>query len=67
MNRLRTAYVGTSGSVTAALEPEVGMEQQTVDYLVIGAGPAGLQLGYFLDRAGRDYLILEAGGVPGSP
>jgi cation diffusion facilitator CzcD-associated flavoprotein CzcO len=42
------------------------MEQQTVDYLVIGAGPAGLQLGYFLDRAGRDYLILEAGSVPGS-
>jgi cation diffusion facilitator CzcD-associated flavoprotein CzcO len=42
------------------------MEQQTVDYLVIGAGPAGLQLGYFLDRAGRDYLILEAGGVPGA-
>ncbi|HEV2779203.1 MAG TPA: NAD(P)-binding domain-containing protein [Actinophytocola sp.] len=37
----------------------------TTDYLVIGAGPAGLQLGYFLQRAGRDYLILEAGGTPG--
>ena len=32
-----------------------------MDYLVIGAGPAGLQLGYFLARAGRDYQILEAG------
>ncbi|HEU4542219.1 MAG TPA: alpha-hydroxy-acid oxidizing protein [Jiangellaceae bacterium] len=42
------------------------MEPQTVDYLVIGAGPAGLQLGYFLHRAGRDYLILEAGEAPGS-
>jgi isopentenyl diphosphate isomerase/L-lactate dehydrogenase-like FMN-dependent dehydrogenase/thioredoxin reductase len=42
------------------------MEPQTVDYLVIGAGPAGLQLGYFLDRAGRSYLILEAGNAPGS-
>jgi isopentenyl diphosphate isomerase/L-lactate dehydrogenase-like FMN-dependent dehydrogenase/thioredoxin reductase len=42
------------------------MEPQTVDYLVIGAGPAGLQLGYFLDRARRDYLILEAGSAPGS-
>ena len=41
------------------------MDPQTVDYLVIGAGPAGLQLGYFLDRAGRDYLILEAGSAPG--
>lgn len=30
-------------------------------YLILGAGPAGLQLGYFLGAAGRDYLILEAG------
>jgi thioredoxin reductase len=34
-------------------------------YLVIGAGPAGLQLGYFLAQAGRDYLVLEAGDTPG--
>jgi thioredoxin reductase len=38
---------------------------EVVDYLIIGAGPAGLQLGYFLDRAGRDHLILEAGDAPG--
>jgi cation diffusion facilitator CzcD-associated flavoprotein CzcO len=37
-----------------------------MDYLVIGAGPAGLQLGYFLEQAGRDYLILEAGSAPGT-
>jgi thioredoxin reductase len=37
-----------------------------MDYLVIGAGPAGLQLGYFLGRAGRDYLVLEAGPTPGT-
>lgn len=30
------------------------------DYLIIGGGPAGLQLGYFLQKNGRDYLILEA-------
>lgn len=36
-----------------------------MDYLVIGAGPAGLQLGYFLARAGRDYQILEGGPAPG--
>jgi thioredoxin reductase len=36
-----------------------------MDYLVIGAGPAGLQLGYFLARAGRDYEILESGPGPG--
>jgi thioredoxin reductase len=37
-----------------------------MDYLVIGAGPAGLQLGLFLQRAGRDYRILEAGPTPGT-
>lgn len=37
-----------------------------VEYLVIGAGPAGLQIGQFLHRAGRDYLILEAAPEPAS-
>lgn len=32
-----------------------------VEYLVLGAGPAGLQLGYFLGKKGADYCILEAG------
>ncbi|WP_188188106.1 NAD(P)-binding domain-containing protein [Nonomuraea sp. SYSU D8015] len=40
------------------------MADNAVDYLVIGAGPAGLQLGYFLHRAGRTYQILEAGPAP---
>src|SRR5689334_14641757 len=38
----------------------------STDYLIIGAGPGGLQLGYFLQRAGRDYLILEQGATPGT-
>jgi len=37
-----------------------------MEYLIIGAGPAGLQLGYFLEQAGHDYLILEAGSGPGT-
>ncbi|HEY3003772.1 MAG TPA: NAD(P)-binding domain-containing protein [Kribbellaceae bacterium] len=37
-----------------------------MDYVVIGAGPAGLQLGYFLQRAGHEYLIVEAGPTPGT-
>lgn len=37
-----------------------------VDTLIIGAGPAGLQLGYYLERSGRDYLILERGDAPGT-
>jgi thioredoxin reductase len=37
-----------------------------MDYLIIGAGPAGLQLAYFLQKAGRDYHVLEAGPGPGT-
>jgi thioredoxin reductase len=39
---------------------------QSVDYLVVGAGPAGLQLAYLLHRAGLDYQVLEAGSGPGT-
>lgn len=31
------------------------------DYLIIGAGPGGLQMGYYLEKAGRRYKILEMG------
>ena len=37
------------------------MPDNALDYLVIGAGPAGLQLGYFSEKAGRSYLILGGG------
>ena len=36
------------------------------DYIIVGAGPAGLQMGYYLEKAGRDYLILEANDSAGS-
>ncbi|MGP0172643.1 NAD(P)-binding domain-containing protein [Pseudomonas sp. NCHU5208] len=36
------------------------------EFLILGAGPAGLQAGYHLDRAGRKYLILEGAGKPGA-
>ncbi|HEX4786925.1 MAG TPA: NAD(P)-binding domain-containing protein [Actinospica sp.] len=35
-------------------------------HLVIGAGPAGLQLAHHLHEAGRDYTVLEAGEAPGT-
>ncbi|ROT33832.1 NAD(P)-binding domain-containing protein [Micromonospora sp. HM5-17] len=38
----------------------------THDYLIIGAGPAGLQLAALLERDGRDYVVLEAGTAPGT-
>lgn len=40
--------------------------EESTDYLVIGAGPAGLQAGYFLQQAGRSYLIVESGPAPGT-
>ncbi|GAA1017885.1 pyridine nucleotide-disulfide oxidoreductase [Acrocarpospora pleiomorpha] len=35
-------------------------------YLIIGAGPAGLQLSYYLKRAGADYVTLERTEAPGA-
>ncbi|TVP60554.1 MAG: NAD(P)-dependent oxidoreductase [Nodularia sp. (in: Bacteria)] len=37
-----------------------------IEYLIIGAGPAGLQLGYFLEKSNANYLILEAADIPGN-
>jgi thioredoxin reductase len=34
-------------------------------YIVIGAGPAGIQLSYFLQQAGADYLTFEREAAPG--
>ncbi|HEV2345928.1 MAG TPA: NAD(P)-binding domain-containing protein [Actinocrinis sp.] len=33
-------------------------------YLIVGAGPAGLQLSYFLQQAGADYVTLEREAAP---
>jgi len=36
------------------------------DYLVLGAGPGGLQIACFLRRAGRDCVVLDASDAPGA-
>lgn len=36
------------------------------DYCIVGAGPAGIQLGHFLYHAGRDYVIYERNPKAGS-
>src|ERR1700679_2111395 len=33
--------------------------EQAHQYVIVGAGPAGLQLSYFLQQAGADYVTLE--------
>ncbi|WP_030607412.1 NAD(P)-binding domain-containing protein [Streptomyces sclerotialus] len=42
------------------------MTHTTTDYLIVGAGPAGLQLAYYLERDGHDYTVLEQGDAPGT-
>ena len=37
-----------------------------IDTIIIGAGPAGLQLGYFLQKGNHEYLILERNEKAGS-
>ena len=40
--------------------------QRAWQYCIVGAGPGGLQMGFFLDRAGRDYVILERANSSGA-
>lgn len=47
-------------------EFEPSGDAQHHEYLIIGAGPGGLQLGYFLQQAGRDYCILERDAAAGA-
>ncbi|XP_058046223.1 FAD-dependent oxidoreductase domain-containing protein 2 isoform X3 [Ahaetulla prasina] len=35
------------------------------DYCIIGAGPSGLQMAYFLQHAGRNYVVFERRNTPG--
>lgn len=36
------------------------------DYIVLGGGPAGLQLGYYLEKDGSNYLIIDSSEKVGS-
>jgi thioredoxin reductase len=40
--------------------------KNVAEYMILGAGPAGMQMAYFLEKAGRDYLVLERGDRPGT-
>jgi thioredoxin reductase len=41
-----------------------GSTTTTHQYVIVGAGPAGLQLSYFLQRGGADYVTLEREAAP---
>ena len=55
---------------TAQQQPQNGATTATtptvVSHLVIGAGPAGLQLAKHLQDSGYTYAVLEAGETPGT-
>ncbi|MEM9388547.1 MAG: NAD(P)-binding domain-containing protein [Pseudomonadota bacterium] len=38
---------------------------QKTRYLIVGAGPAGVQMAYHMQQAGDDYLVVEKGPRPG--
>ena len=46
--------------VALRLEKTSSMQSRHSEYLIIGAGPAGIQLGYYLQKNGKDYRIIEA-------
>jgi hypothetical protein len=37
----------------------IGARAEYHRYVVVGAGPGGLQLAHYLESAGRDYLVLD--------
>ncbi|MEU7059048.1 NAD(P)-binding domain-containing protein [Streptomyces sp. NPDC046197] len=42
------------------------MADADLDYLVVGAGPAGLQVAQLLHAGGYDYEVVEESGMPGA-
>jgi len=36
------------------------------EYIILGGGAAGVQLGYYFEKSERDYLVLERGDHVGS-
>lgn len=44
----------------------MGSEIKEIKYIIVGAGPGGIQMGYFLEKNKRDYIILEKNDTAGS-
>ncbi|XP_077982328.1 FAD-dependent oxidoreductase domain-containing protein 2-like [Glandiceps talaboti] len=42
------------------------MDKTDFEYIVVGAGPAGVQMAYFMEKAKKDYIVLERNDIPGS-
>jgi hypothetical protein len=51
------AAAGAGSAAAAAPPPRVTVSYKR--YVVLGAGPAGLQMAHYLQSAGRDYVVLD--------
>jgi hypothetical protein len=40
--------------------------KDSYSYCIVGAGPGGLQLGHYLHKKSRDYIIFERQAIPSS-
>jgi thioredoxin reductase len=60
-------YSSATGILEPAFRPGGNMGEWTEEhqFVIIGGGPAGLQLSYFLQQAGADYVALEREDAPG--
>ncbi|XP_065302402.1 FAD-dependent oxidoreductase domain-containing protein 2-like [Dermacentor albipictus] len=52
-------------AVAASEEQRGSQDKKKFDYCIIGAGPAGLQMAYYLKKAGRDYRVFEKSNMTG--
>uniref|UniRef100_A0A3B4YPZ7 FAD-dependent oxidoreductase domain containing 2 n=1 Tax=Seriola lalandi dorsalis TaxID=1841481 RepID=A0A3B4YPZ7_SERLL len=59
-------FIFLIGCVKCSLDSHHHNGTRHFEYCVLGAGPAGLQMGHFLSKAKRDYIILERNSGPGS-
>ncbi|XP_070556652.1 FAD-dependent oxidoreductase domain-containing protein 2-like [Ptychodera flava] len=41
-------------------------ERTDYEYIVVGAGPAGVQMAYYMEKSKMDYLVVERADGPGS-
>ena len=56
---LALLLLSSLAAFSGALRGSASSSTRTHETCIIGAGPAGLQLGFFLSQAKRDYVILE--------
>ncbi|HVZ36468.1 MAG TPA: NAD(P)-binding domain-containing protein, partial [Polyangiaceae bacterium] len=58
------SFSSARGMPSGASQP--GRKEMHHPYVIVGAGPAGLQLSYFLKRAGLDHVLIDRGTAPGA-